>query len=100
MSQVLNNPEHAYGYSQQNPALCGPLQHPSQSGTKLLTSLCHLAPASCRRGYDFVKGTYCCCRGQLGKQVVEQLAVEHVCDLAAFQAKELTDLFGTATGGS
>ena len=32
--------------------------------------------------------------------MVEQLSVEHVRDLAAFQAKELTDLFGTATGGS
>ncbi len=40
----------------------------------------------------------CCCRGQLGKQVVEQLSVEHVRDLAAFQAKELTDMFGTAVG--
>lgn len=40
----------------------------------------------------------CCCRSQLGKQVVEQLSVEHVHDLAAFQAKELTDMFGTAVG--
>jgi len=40
----------------------------------------------------------CCCRGQLGKQVVEQLSVEHVLDLAAFQARELTDMFGTAVG--
>jgi hypothetical protein len=40
----------------------------------------------------------CCCRGQLGKQVVEQLSVERVRDLAAFQARELTDMFGTAVG--
>ena len=40
----------------------------------------------------------CCCRGQLGKQVVEQLSVELVRDLAAFQARELTDMFGTAVG--
>jgi len=38
----------------------------------------------------------CCCRGQLGKQVVEQLSVEHVRDLAAYQARELTDMFGAA----
>ncbi|KAL0031278.1 hypothetical protein WJX77_012706 [Trebouxia sp. C0004] len=37
-------------------------------------------------------------RGQLGKQVVEQLSVKHVRDLAAFQARELTDMFGTAVG--
>ncbi|KAA6424352.1 MAG: DNA polymerase eta-like [Trebouxia sp. A1-2] len=37
-------------------------------------------------------------RGQLGKQVVEQLSVEHVRDLAAYQARELTDMFGTAVG--
>ena len=40
----------------------------------------------------------CCCRGQLGKQVVEQLSVEHVRGLAAFQARELTDMFGIAVG--
>jgi hypothetical protein len=40
----------------------------------------------------------CCCRGQLGKQVVEQLSVKQVRDLAAFQARELTDMFGTAVG--
>ena len=38
------------------------------------------------------------CRGQVGKQVVDQLSVEHVRDLAAFQLKELVDLFGAATG--
>lgn len=38
------------------------------------------------------------CRGQLGKQVIDQLSVEYVRDLAAFQAKELIDMFGTATG--
>ena len=41
-----------------------------------------------------------CCRGQVGRQVVEQLSVEYVRDLAAFQAKELTDLFGAATGSN
>ena len=30
--------------------------------------------------------------------MVEQLSVEHVRDLAAYQAKELIDMFGTATG--
>ncbi len=40
----------------------------------------------------------CWCRGQVGKQVVEQLSVERVRDLAVFEAKEFTALFGTATG--
>ena len=38
------------------------------------------------------------CRGQIGKQVVEHLSVENVRDLAAFQAKELINQFGAATG--
>ena len=39
-----------------------------------------------------------CCRGQVGAQVIEHLSVEYVRDLAAYQAKELIDMFGTATG--
>ena len=38
------------------------------------------------------------CRGQIGTQVVEHLSVEYVRDLAAYQAKELIDHFGAATG--
>lgn len=39
-----------------------------------------------------------CCRGQVGKHVIKHLSVEYVRDLAAYQAKELTDMFGMATG--
>ena len=39
-----------------------------------------------------------CCRGQLGKQVTEQLLAEHVRDLAAYDAKALIDMFGVSTG--
>lgn len=39
-----------------------------------------------------------CCRGQQGKQVTEQLLVEHVRDLAAYDAKTLVDMFGDSTG--
>lgn len=39
-----------------------------------------------------------CRRGQLGKQVTEQLLVEHVRDLSAYDAKTLTELFGESTG--
>ena len=38
------------------------------------------------------------CRGQLGKQITEQLLVEHVRDLAAYDAKTLVDMFGASTG--
>ena len=34
----------------------------------------------------------------MGKQVVEHLSVKYVRDLAAYQAKELIEMFGTATG--
>ncbi|KAL3159483.1 hypothetical protein ABBQ38_009904 [Trebouxia sp. C0009 RCD-2024] len=37
-------------------------------------------------------------RGQVGKQVVDQLSVEYVRELAAFEAKELVGMFGTVTG--
>lgn len=36
----------------------------------------------------------------MGKQVVEHLSVEYVHGLAAFQLKELVDLFGAATGAT
>lgn len=36
-------------------------------------------------------------RGQVGKQVVDQLSVEYVRELAAFEAKELVGMFGTAS---
>ena len=38
------------------------------------------------------------CRGQVGKQVIEHLSVKYVRDLAAYQAQELIEMFGTATG--
>lgn len=39
-----------------------------------------------------------CRRGQLGKQVTEQLLVERVRDLSAYDAKTLTELYGESTG--
>ncbi|KAL3157452.1 hypothetical protein ABBQ32_011919 [Trebouxia sp. C0010 RCD-2024] len=51
---------------------------------------------------DFLSGTPILkipqLRGQVGKQVVDQLSVEYVRELAAFEAKELIGMFGTVTG--
>ena len=58
----------------------------------------HAAQASGWGAYILVKAVCVWCRGQVGKQVVDQLSVEYVRELAAFEAKELLSMFGTVTG--